>query len=253
MKKINANKGISIVRLTLQNLLFYFFVFCALNINAQKKMTKKVFMADSIKIMKPKLIRPQFRFDNRLSFLNNETLSLNGLDAGVLLKNKLRVTLGYYHASKKLPSLKKNFNDIEYLGQYDLKYGSLNLEFIYKDTRFFSLGMPLEFGFGGHTLNYRSEFGDLPTAKQSGFIAISYFGLSGTFKPIRWIGLKAAFGYRKVLLNRVKDLSLDGFYSSVGLSIDFQEIIKDVRMFKLKKRYRKNASSIETAVDLITD
>jgi hypothetical protein len=236
-----------------RSFVLYFFLFWVFNMNAQHKMTKKEFIADSLKIVKPKLIRPQFRLDNRLTFLSNEKLNITGLDAGILVKNKLRLALGYYYLSGKLTALKKYADQVEYQGQYDLKYGALNVEFIYKNTRFFSLGMPLEFGFGGNTLNYVSELGSLKTAKQSGFIAMSYFGLSGTFKPIRWIGLKVACGFRKTLLNQVKDLAHDGFYSSVGLSIDLREIIRDGRMFKLKRRYRKNADPIETAVDLITD
>ena len=82
---------------------------------------------------------------------------------------------------------------------------------------------------------------------------MTYFGLSGTFKPIRWIGLKVAVGYRKTLINKVKDVPFDGVYSSVGLAVDLREIIKDYQMFKLKKKYYKNANSVETAVDLITN
>ena len=220
---------------------------------AQTHMSKKQFIADSIKITKIKLVRPQFRLDNRLTFLNGQKLSISGIDAGVLLKNKLRITLGYYSVNDKLTSLRKTINDIDYQGQYQLNYGALNLEFIYKDTRFFSFGMPLEFGIGTNTLNYRSEAYGLDTNKQSGLIGMAYFGLSGTFKPIRWIGIKGAVGYRKTLLNQVKDLAFDGVYTSVGLSVDVWEIIKDCKMYRLKKRYRKNSNAIETAVDLITD
>ncbi len=127
------------------------------------------------------------------------------------------------------------------------------MEFIYKDKRFFSLGMPLEFGMGINSLNYRSEINNLETGNKSGLIAMSYFGLSGTFKPIRWIGLKGAFGYKKTLYNQVKNSSFDGIYTSLGLAIDFKEIIMDYKMLKLKKRYRKNSNSLETAVDLMTD
>jgi hypothetical protein len=229
------------------------FLIGSISLNAQQKISKRQFISDSIKIVKTKLVRPQFRFDNRLTFLNGQKLSIAGVDAGVLLKNKLRATLGYYSVSDKLTSLKKSINGVEYQGQYNLNYGALNLEFIYKNTRFFSLGMPLEFGFGGNSVNYKSEINNLETGKQSGFIAMSYFGLSGTFKPIRWIGLKAAFGYRKTLYNQIRNLAFDGIYTSIGLSIDFREIITDYKMFNLKKRYRKNANAVETAVDLITD
>ena len=224
-----------------------------LQINAQKKMTKKQFIADSLKIVKTRLARPQVRLDNRLTFLNGQKLGITGVDAGVLLKEKLRATLGYYNVSDKLTSLQKTIDDIEYQGDYKLNYGALNFEFIYLNTRFFSLGMPLEFGFGNNSLNYTSALTNIQPDKKSGFIAISYFGLSGTFKPIREIGLKGAFGYRKTLFNQIKNLGFDGIYTSVGLAIDFREIIKDYKMYKLKKRYRKNTNSIETAVDLITD
>ncbi len=216
-------------------------------------MTKRQFIADSTQIVKPKLIRPQFKFDNRLTFLKGQKLSISGADAGVLLKNKLRVTLGYYTLSENLTSLNKTINDEAYQGDYKLNYGALNLEFIYKDTRFFSFGMPIELGFGNNKLSYKSTVTEVETEKQSGFIAMSYFGLSGTFKPIRWIGLKGAVGYRKTLFNQIKDFPFNGIYTSVGLSIDFREIISDFRMYKLKRKYRKSAGAVETGVDLITD
>lgn len=222
-------------------------------VSAQKKMSKKQFIIDSTNIVKPKLVRPQFRFDNRLIFTKNGSLRISGADAGVLLKNKLRVTLGYYSLSEQPKSLTKTINSIEYQGQYKSSYGALNMEFIYKDKRFFSLGMPLEFGMGINSLNYTSEINNLETGNKSGFIAMSYFGISGTFKPIRWIGLKGAFGYKKTLYNQVKNSTFDGIYTSLGLAIDFKEIIMDYKMLKLKKRYRKNSNSLETAVDLMTD
>ncbi len=238
----------------LRNLFFFIIViFCCFKINAQQKITKKQFITDSLKIIKTRLVRPQVRLDNRLTFLNGQKLSISGVDGGILLKEKLRLTLGYYSVSDKLTALKKNINDIDYQGEYKLNYGALNTEFIYKNTRFFSLGMPLEFGFGNNSLNYVSHINNLQTDKQQGFIVMSYFGLSATFKPIRCIGLKGAFGYRKTLFNQIKNLAFDGIYTSVGLSIDFREIIKDYQMYKLKKRYRKNTNLVETAVDLITD
>ena len=237
-----------------RSLFFFISIFFSfIKINAQQKITKQKFIADSLKIVKTRLVRPQVRLDNRLTFLNGQKLSISGVDAGVLLKEKLRLTLGFYSVSDKLTALKKNIDDIDYQGEYKLNYGALNTEFIYKNMRFFSLGMPLEFGFGNNSLNYVSHTNNLQTDKQQGFILMSYFGLSATFKPIRCIGLKAAFGYRKTLFNQIKNLAFDGIYTSVGLSIDFREIIKDYQMYKLKKRYHKNSNSIETTVDLITN
>ncbi|MBL7912754.1 MAG: hypothetical protein JNJ41_16950 [Bacteroidia bacterium] len=216
-------------------------------------MSKKEFVKDSIYIMRVKLVRPQIRIDNRNLFFSGQTLNLNGFDAGVLLKDKLRLTLGYYMLNHNLSAYSKNEDNVEFKRELTLQYGSINTEFIYKSTRFFSLGMPLEFGFGNNRLQYiNSSTGEIQS-KQSGFLLVSDFGLSATFKPIRWIGIRAVVGYRKTLYNQVKDFRFDSFFTSVGLNVDIREIVKDIQMYKLKRRYRKNSSSVATAVDLITD
>jgi len=235
---------------TLLTLLLLFFLN---TIHAQKKISKNQFLIDSARIVKPKLIRPQVRFDNRLIFFDKQKIDITGVDGGVLLKNKLRITLGYYSVGDKLLTLKKRVNNIDYQAQYDLKYGALNVEFIYKNKRYFSLGMPLEFGVGGNSLRFTSIINNLPLESKSGLIAMSFFGLSGTFKPIRWIGLKAAVGYRKVLFNNISDLRFDGVYTSIGVALDFREIITDYGLFRLKRKYYKKSNKIETAVDIITE
>lgn len=202
--------------------------------------------------MQPRLVRPQFRLDNRNFFFKGQTLNVSGLDAGVLLKNKLRLTLGYYFLSNNLTSYTKTINEEKYVRRLKLEYGSFNTEIIYKNTRYFSLGMPLEFGFGNNVLEYNHSETGVRESRQSGFVCMADFGLSGTFKPIRWIGLKAILGYRKTLFNQVKDFRFDGLFTSIGLNLDIREVIKDVQMFRLKRKYNRG-NSIENAVDLITD
>lgn len=225
---------------------------CAVSGLAQSKKERAQFIKDSMYIMRVKLVRPQFRLDNRNLFFRGQTLNVSGLDAGVLLKNKLRLTLGYYSLSNTLKSYEKEIDGVTYERYLDLAYGSINTEIIYRNTRYLSLGMPLEFGFGGNSLRYANkESGEL-YSRESGFVAMSDFGLSATFKPIRWIGLKLIVGYRKTLYNQVKDFRFDGLFTSIGLNLDIREIVKDVQMFNLKRRY-KRGNSVENAVDLITD
>ncbi|MEO6304008.1 MAG: hypothetical protein ABIP51_12630 [Bacteroidia bacterium] len=203
--------------------------------------------------MRVKLIRPQFRIDNRSIFFKGQLLNSNGLDAGVLLKEKLRLTVGYYWLTDNLDTYKKNVDNIDIERNLQLKYGSINTEVIYKNTRFISLGMPLDFAFGKNTLQYKNSATGEVQSTASGIIFLTDFGLSATLKPTRWIGVKGILGYRKTIYNGVKDFKLDGIFTSIGLSIDIREIIKDVQMFQLKKKYKGNRNSIETAVDLITD
>ena len=220
---------------------------------SQTKAQRNQFIKDSTYIMRVKLVRPQFRIDNRNIFVKNQVLTINGFDAGVLLKEKLRLTLGYYSLNEMMSSYNKTVNNVDYMREIRLNYGSLNSEFIYKNTRFFSLGMPLEIGFGKNTLHYVNAAGERLEGSRSGALMVTDFGLSVTFKPIRWIGLKGLVGYRKTVFNQVKDFDFDGIFASIGLNVDIREIVKDVQMFRLKKKYKKNMNAVETAVDLITD
>ena len=220
---------------------------------SQKKSDRKAFIKDSTYIMRVKLVRPQLRVDNRTIFYKGQVITINGIDAGVLLKEKLRLTMGYYYLNNNLSDYKKTIDGVDYERELRLRYGSLNTEFIYKNTRYFSLGMPLDFGFGGNTLQYKNTLTEELQSKESGFIVFTDFGLSATLKPIRWIGMKGIIGYRKTIFNQVKDFKFDGVFTSIGLSVDIREIIKDVQMFKLKRRYKRNKNTLETAVDLITD
>ena len=74
-----------------KSIIFLLFVCICTSSIAQNKISKKQFLADSTKIVAPKFIRPQFRLDNRLTFLDGQKLNITGFDVGVLLKNKLRV------------------------------------------------------------------------------------------------------------------------------------------------------------------
>lgn len=235
--------------------LFFLLIFAlpALAQPEKKKYTRANFIKDSTEIMRIKLVKPQFRVDNRNIFFKGQVLTLNGIDAGVILNEKLRLTGGYYQLNDNLKHYQTEIDGVQVDRHLKLNYGSLNTEFIYKNARFYSLGMPMEFGLGANTLTYRNSLnGDIYESK-SGFLILADFGLSGTFKPIRWIGIKGVVGYRKSVMNQVKDFHFDGLFTSVGLNLDIWECVKDVKMYKLKKKYKRINSPVGTAVDLITD
>jgi hypothetical protein len=213
---------------------------------------REQFIKDSTAIMQVRLVRPQFKLDNRVTWYEGQSLGLTGFDVGVLLKEKLRLTLGYYQLNENLNAFKRTIDSNDLGSLVNINYGALNTEFIYKNTRFISLGMPLEFGFGQNELRYKNFTTDEVYKTQRGFLAMAHFGMSGTFKPIRWIGLKGIIGYRKSIYNQVKDFNFDGIFFSLGLNLDVREIIKDIQMYNLKKRY-KRGNNLGNAVDLITD
>lgn len=234
------------------SVLFLILIMCTANLFSQKKMSRKEFIKDSTYIVRVKLVRPQFRFDNRTVFIKGQTLNINGFDAGVLLKEKLRLTLGYYSSIKNIIKERETIDNIEFEREASLNYGSINVEFIYKNTRYISLGMPLDFNFGKNTLSHTNLISG-EQQRASGFAFITDFGLSAILKPIRWIGVKGIVGYRKTIINQVKGARNDGFFTSIGIYVDIREVVKDVKMFKLKNKYKRNKNSIETAVDLISD
>jgi hypothetical protein len=210
------------------------------------------FITDSLEIVKVKLVRPQFRFDNRQTFVGKQTLSITGFDIGVLLSEKLRVTLGYYSMEDRLKQFDEVVEGVEFGRLVALKYGALNTELIYRDSRFVSFGMPLELGVGVNRFqNVNITTGEV-LGTRSGAVAFVNFGMSATFKPLRFLGLKGMIGYRKVAFNQVKDYNFDGFFTSIGLNIDIHAIVTDIRMYRLMKKHNRG-NNISNAVHILTD
>lgn len=228
------------------------FMLCIANAIHSQNQEPDQFTRDSLEIAKVKLVRPQFRFDNRQTFVGKQTLGITGFDLGVLLSEKLRVTLGYYSMEDRLKEFDEVIEDVEFGRLVELKYGALNTELIYRDTRFLSLGMPLEFGVGWNRFQSVNITTGEVLETEKGAVAFVNFGMSATFKPMRFLGLKGMIGYRKVAFNQVRDYNFDGFFTSIGLNIDIHAIVSDVRMYRLKKKYNRG-NRIQNAVDIITD
>lgn len=226
-------------------LLLYGMIAAAQDDNAQ-------FIKDSLNIARIKLVRPQLKFDNRVNFYGSQGLPITGFDAGVLLAEKLRLTVGYYNMNNRLKEDQYVKNDTAFGTLIHLEYGSINTELIYKDTRFLSLGMPLEVGAGINTFRDKNITSDRVLKTRTGALLFVNFGLSLTFKPMRFLGLKGIVGYRKVAYNQVKEFNFDGLFTSIGLNVDVHAITTDIRMYRLKKRYHRG-NNITNAVEILTN
>ncbi len=230
-------------------IIFFDINFCFSQNKKKKNELYGEFKADSIRIATPKFIRPQFRIESRASLFDGNRINFNGYDAGVLLKNKLRLTLGYYTVDK---NYQKEIDSVQVKKSLGVRCVNLNAEIIYFNARYFAIGFPLEFGFGQYKFSSIS-INDNNKVDKTGFLSFVNFGISGTFKPIRWLGLKGIAGYRKSLFPKPQTLDFNGPFTSIGLNVDIQEIIKDYRMFRLEKNYYKNLKKAATIIDLITD
>jgi hypothetical protein len=234
--------------------------FTALNSTEQRKIIKSIskdtsearFLKDSLKIIAPKLIRTEARIDSRASTFQKTQVNIYGYYIGVMIKSKLSLGLGYYRINTVLP-VKTIVNGININTSLVVNCGSINSELIYYNRRYISLGFPVEFAFGQYNLtNTLSENNQL-AGQQIKFLAFSNFGLSGTFKPFKFIGLKFMAGYRKSIYPEEKTFEFNGVYSSLGLYVDVVDLASNIRMYKLLKRYHKVSNPLSTYVDLFTD
>jgi hypothetical protein len=214
--------------------------------------TPDEFTRDSIKIAAGKIVRPQFRVDARTSSFEGQKINIYGYDVGVLISNRLRLALGYYRINNDLPE-EVDLNGSQTKLLLNVNCGALNTEVTYYEARYLSLGFPLEFAFGTYKMEHHDANSDRALDHQSGVLGFTNFGLSATLKPIRWFGLKGIAGYRKSLYPNEKTFGFNGVFSSIGLNADVQEIVKDIKMYKLMKRHNRNFHGLTTLADLVTN
>ena len=210
------------------------------------------FLRDSIRLITPKLISTGARIDSRASTFQGTQVNIYGYYVGVMIKAKLSLGLAYYRINTVLPAEQK-INGVNTGTSLIVNCGSINSELIYYNRRFISLGFPLEFAVGQYNLTNTNLDNNTLIGQQIKFLAFANFGLSGTFKPFKFIGLKFMGGYRKSIYPEEKTFEFNGLYSSLGLSLDFADFINNIKMYKLLKRYHKVTNPISTYVDLFTD
>jgi hypothetical protein len=234
-------------------IIFFLLGFGLLGICYSQEMTSKEFINDSLKILRPKLIRPQVRIDSRVSVYDKQAINIYGYDAGIMAKDKLRLALGYYRINSALP-VQTEVEGIKTNTSLVMNVGSLNTELMYYNSRFVSLGFPLELAAGEYKLTRTNADTKRVLSDTSGILGFANFGLSITFKPLRALGLKGILGYRKSVYPNERIFNFNGVFSSIGLNLDLQEVIRDVKMYRLKKRYYgKEFRRFETFVDIVTD
>ena len=210
------------------------------------------FLLDSIRLVTPKLISTEARIDSRASDFQGNQVNIYGYYVGVMIKAKLSLGVGYYRINTILPA-EKVINGIRTSTSLVVNCGSINSELIYFNRRFISLGFPLEFAFGQYNLTNTLTDNNTLLSQQVKFLAFANFGLSGTFKPFQFVGLKLMAGYRKSIYPEEKIFEFNGVYSSLGLFVDFADFRNNIRMYKLLKRYHKVTNSLSTYIDLFTD
>src|SRR4051812_45374148 len=112
----------------MKTFLSFLILFATVQYVSAQKLSREQFIADSMKIIAPKLIRPQVRLDNRPTFYQKQSFLLTGFDAGVLLKEKMRLALGYYKMEHKLKEEKAPIDSLSGGRILHMELGALNSE-----------------------------------------------------------------------------------------------------------------------------
>lgn len=211
------------------------------------------FQKDSLHNYRFKKVRPWLALDQRNSWIKNEKglnkvpVTINGLQAGVILKEKHTVGFGVYtinNTSEKPKKLSDKNNKVTY-EELLLKYITLTYEYKIVNTRFFDLVLPLEVGLGRYVYNLKDESQSQLLWREQGPVKVSGGGVNIVLKPLKWVGISGMGGYRIVVFNKRTNLNFNGFYYSYGVWVDLRQIYRDIKFYGfIRPKYRKKVKAI---------
>ena len=148
----------------------------------------------------PRLEKPRFvvLYDSRYSILNHRFVVINGLKAGVELRNRLRLGAGIYFLSSRIPTRQARPFGLDDATRADLRFRYLAgyAEYVLLANRRWELSAPLLLGLGSAWVQY-----DLPTGSGAetphDFMGVAEPSLAAQFKVFRWGGVGAGAGWRQ--------------------------------------------------------
>ena len=165
------------------------FIFCLLVINL---FCKGQFMDSIYEVIKQKRSF-NINLESRISFINNQLTSVNGLRCGISFNRKLRIGGGFSWLNTDL------FLDNE--KQY-LKFVYLCLysDIVFYKTKRWQLSVPIQIGMGSSWFQKETQFSF--SNKDSKYFLLLYEpGITTQFKVFKWLGFGTDVAYRFTLKN----------------------------------------------------
>ena len=207
-------------------------VFCSCSLWAQKatcSTTKTAFL---------------FNLDSRNTFINHKRINIWGLRAGVSFgKRQHRLTLGYYwlgyNASNNLIRWKKVLSptiDLDKIRQTDVQFLSLAYWYPILKTPKWILSAPVEIGIGKKSSHYKDFFEDLIMRRRERYFQPFQLGLYAEHRLTPWAGLNLQAGYRNAMSKGNIQHKFGGVYYSYGMTLYPETIMKDLKMWRAKRR-----------------
>lgn len=196
---------------------------------------RHAFSTDSMHIYRYRPVQLLISLDFRQTYIgtpNNKNIpiSLWGIKAGVIIRDRHRTGLGY--------SFIHNANLHNSLGEpIDVKYHSFSVfyEYYYLDTRHWSLGTPVEVGVG----RYTAEGHDSMLNGRSNNVTAAGLALDLQYRPVRWISLGVMGGYRWAFNNN-GPVDLNNWFYSLGVSSPLGYVAQDIRYHHRKNKLNRD-------------
>ncbi len=193
--------------------------------------------ADSAHIYRFRKVRPFFSLDNRNSFIKDAPVNVQGLQLGIILKEKHTLGFGFYtlQANAKQNFTTKNEKYIAVNRTLRLSYLTAFYQYAFVDTRYFELDLPLELGLGGYDVKLTDAVTNKLILDKKGGTIIIGGGVGITIKPFKWFGITGSAGYRNALDNN-PNVNFSGFFYSYGIWVGLGRIYRDVRYCGIKRK-----------------
>lgn len=167
--------------------------------SAQNKDTALTDTTETVPLIKTTFV---FSFDARRSVIRNQKAKIGGIKIGLDFKNKIRAGLGFYGWTGPFEDtiiINEGAPDQDtVLAGIAFNYVSPYLEYIIYQNKKVELSMPIQFGFGDVSVQYKYKNGntETPIKKSVGVFVIS---LTGYYKFFTWLGIGGGVGYRNIL------------------------------------------------------
>ena len=231
-------------------LTFTFFYSGAQNLTPQQQHLKDSLTAqlkaDSIYIYRPQKYRPYINLDQRNSFIRNQAININGLQAGILIHDRHVFGLGGYliTASSKAKVKTKTDKNIPTNRTLNMDYGTFFYQYTLLDKRFIEIDIQAEVGLGTYEYKYYELTSDKLLADRKAGILVGGIGPLLALKPTKWLGIIGMVGYR-FTSEKNSNLNFNGLYYSYGAWFDVRQMIRDYKYYLVKrKKYKKQIQQL---------
>jgi hypothetical protein len=201
----------------------------------------------NVKAHRKTTVKPTTDFDQRFSFIRNQSVNIWGQRGGVLLNEEWKVGVGVYYMNdtKMLSRQIVSAGGIpsHYLTQ-SLIFGTGYFEPFLLRKKYWELSVPIELGYGKASSKVYETADDVIIRTNSKVFLPTGAGLSLSlklpslthFKPLGWVGINFLAGYRYCLLENIYKTDYDGAFWSVSGAVFLDKVFDDVRSWKRSRR-----------------